>query len=150
MKNIFFIFILLILTNCGYTSLYKDNKNQNIKITLVEIKGNNEINNLIESNLKSYFNTNSLNNYNLFINTNYNKKVNTKDTTGKAIDFQLSLTTDVKINFNGKNKTTSFFETFKIKNSSDTFELKRYENIVKENFAKSTNEKIILELISFQ
>lgn len=149
MKNIIFLLILFILTSCGYTSVYK-NENEDIKITIIDLKGDRKINNFIKSELKSYINSSSSNNYKLIINTNYNKKINTKDTTGKAVDFQLNLNTDVQINKNDKNKTSSFFETFKMKNSSDTFALNEYENIILKNFAKSIKQKIVLELVSFK
>ncbi len=149
MKNIIFLLILFILTSCGYTSVYK-NENEDIKITIIDLKGDRKINNFIKSELKSYINSSSSNNYKLIINNNYNKKINTKDTTGKAIDFQLNLNTDVQINKNDKNKTSSFFETFKMKNSSDTFALNEYENIILKNFAKSIKQKIVLELVSFE
>ena len=149
MKNIIFLLILFILTSCGYTSVYK-NENEDIKITIIDLKGDRKINNFIKSELKSYINSSSSNNYKLIINNNYNKKINTKDTTGKAVDFQLNLNTDVQINKNDKNKTSSFFETFKMKNSSDTFALNEYENIILKNFAKSIKQKIVLELVSFK
>tara|TARA_B100000927_G_C16440136_1_gene459397 strand:+ start:1045 stop:1494 length:450 start_codon:yes stop_codon:yes gene_type:complete len=149
MKNIIFLLILFILTSCGYTSVYK-NENEDIKITIIDLKGDRKINNFIKSELKSYINSSSSNNYKLIINNNYNKKINTKDTTGKAVDFQLNLNTDVQINKNDKNKTSSFFETFKMKNSSDTFALNEYENIILKNFAKSIKQKIVLELVSFE
>lgn len=149
MKNIIFLLILFILTSCGYTSVYK-NENEDIKITIIDLKGDRKINNFIKSELKSYINSSSPNNYKLIINNNYNKKINTKDTTGKAVDFQLNLNTDVQINKNDKNKTSSFFETFKMKNSSDTFALNEYENIILKNFAKSIKQKIVLELVSFE
>ena len=149
MKNLIFLLILFILTSCGYTSMYKDN-NENINIAIIDLEGNKKINNLIKSELKSYINTNSSSIYNLIIKTDYNKKINTKDTTGKAVDFQLNLTTNVQSNKKNKNKTTSFFETFKMKNSSDTFTLNEYENIILKNFAKSIKQKIVLELVSFE
>lgn len=150
MKKIIYICILLILNSCGYTALYKNNNNKNIKVTITEINGDKKINDLIKLELKNYLNAETTNNFNLKIKTDYNKKINTKDTTGKALDYQLTLTTTVQINLNGKDKSSSFFETFKIKNSSDTFALNEYENIVKKNFARSTKEKIILELISIE
>ena len=149
MKNLFFLFIFFILTSCGYTAVYKG-KNENIKIGFIEIEGDKKINNLIKTELKSYIDTNSTNSFNLIVETEYNKKINTKDSTGKAEDFQLNLTTNVQININNKNKTTSFFETFKMKNSSDTFALNEYENIILKNFAKSIKQKIIFELVSFK
>ena len=37
-----------------------------------------------------------------------------------------------------------------MKNSSDTFALNEYENIILKNFAKSIKQKIVLELVSFE
>ena len=150
MKTIFWISILIFLTQCGYTALYKDNTKQNIKISLVEMNGDNEINELIKTELKNYFKTDTKNEYNLKINTNFQKDINTRDATGKPLEFRLALTTNVNISFDEKDIETKFSETFNIANSSDTFELKKYENIVKRNFAKATKEKIILKLVSLR
>ena len=150
MKTIFWISILIFLTQCGYTALYKDNNNHNIKITLNEMKGDNQINELIKTELKNYFKTDTKNEYILKINTNFQKDIITKDATGKPLEFRLKLTTNVNINFGEKNKETEFNETFNITNSSDTFELKKYENIVKRNFARSTKEKIIFKIVSLK
>ena len=150
MKTIFWISILIFLTQCGYTALYKDNDNHNIKITLNEMSGDNQINQLIKTELKNYFKTDTKNEYILKINTNFKKDIITKDATGKPLEFRLELTTNVNINFGEKNIETEFNETFNITNSSDTFELRKYENIVKRNFARSTKEKIIFKIVSLK
>ena len=150
MKTIFWISILIFLTQCGYTALYKDNTNQNIKIYLVEMNGDNQMNELIRTELKNYFKTDTKNEYALKINTNFQKNIITRDATGKPLEFRLELKTNVNINFDEKNIETEFNETFNIANSTDTFELKKYENIVKRNFAKSTKEKIIFKLVSLK
>ena len=150
MRIIIWISIVLFLTQCGYTSLYKNNTNQNIKISSILMSGDNEMNNLINIELKNYFNTKSNNEYALKINTNYQKEVNTKDATGKPLEFRLELVTNVNINFNGENIEAVFNESFNITSSSDTFELRKYEDTIKRNFAKLTKEKIILKLISLK
>ena len=150
MKTTIWISILLFLTQCGYTALYKNNTNQNIKISSIEMIGDNQMNNLIKTELKNYFNTKSNNEYSLKIKTNYQKEVNTKDATGKPLEFRLELITNVNINFGGENIETIFIENFNITNSSDTFELRKYENTIKRNFAKLTKDKIILKLISLK
>ena len=150
MKTIIWISILLFLTQCGYTALYKNNTNQNIKILSINMSGDDHMNNLLRTELKNYFNTNSNNEYNLKIITNYKKEVNTKDATGKPLMFRLELITNVNINFGNENIETVFSESFNITNSSDTFELRKYENTIKKNFAKLTKDKIILKLISLK
>ena len=150
MKTIIWISILLFLTQCGYTALYKNNTNQNIKILSINMSGDDHMNNLLRTELKNYFNTNSNNEYNLKIITNYKKEVNTKDATGKPLMFRLELITNVNINFGNENIETVFSESFNITNSSDTFELRKYENTIKKNFAKLTKDKIIFKLISLK
>ena len=150
MKTTIWISIVLFLTQCGYTALYKNNTNQNIKILSINMSGDDHMNNLLRTELKNYFNTNSNNEYNLKIITNYKKEVNTKDATGKPLMFRLELITNVKINFGNENIETVFSESFNITNSSDTFELRKYENTIKKNFAKLTKDKIILKLISLK
>ena len=150
MRIIIWISIVLFLTQCGYTALYKNNTNQNIKILSINMSGDDHMNNLLRTELKNYFNTNSNNEYNLKIITNYKKEVNTKDATGKPLMFRLELITNVNINFGNENIETVFSESFNITNSSDTFELRKYENTIKKNFAKLTKDKIILKLISLK
>ena len=150
MKNIFWITILFFITSCGYTALYKDNKSHDIKITISSITGDQYVNNLINLELKNYLDSESNSEFLLDINTFYEKKVSTKDATGKPEEFQLSLITNLNINNNEKNFKSIFKESLKIKNSSDKFELNNYENSIKENFARSTKEKILLKLVSLQ
>ena len=150
MKTTIWISILLFLTQCGYTALYKNNTNQNIKILSVDMSGDDDMNNLIKTELKNYFNTDSSSEYNLKINTNYQKEINTKDATGKPLEFRLELITNVNINFGDENIEAIFNESFNIANSSDTFELRKYENTIKRNFAKLTKDKIILKLTSLK
>ena len=114
------------------------------------MSGDNQINQLIKTELKNYFKTDTKNEFILKINTNFKKDIITKDATGKPLEFRLELTTNVNINFGEKNIETEFNETFNITNSSDTFELRKYENIVKRNFARSTKEKIIFKIVSLK
>tara|TARA_B100002019_G_C20703923_1_gene327016 strand:- start:113 stop:457 length:345 start_codon:yes stop_codon:yes gene_type:complete len=114
------------------------------------MSGDDQINKLIKTELKNYLKTDTKNEYALKINTNFQKNIITRDATGKPLEFRLELKTNVNINFDEKNIETEFNETFNIANSSDTFELKKYENIVKRNFARSTKEKIILKVVSLK
>lgn len=150
MKNIIFIVIFIFINACGYKAVYKDNEKHNIKIAISKMSGNEEMNNLIKSELNSYFTTNSNKEFIIELKTNLDKKITTKDTTGKAEEFQLTLITMVNINIGDKKIKSSFNENFKMKNSSDTFELKKYEKIIKRNFARSIKDKLILKLISIQ
>ena len=150
MKNLIWIFILLFLYGCGYTALYKNNENHNVDIEIVDMDGDNNMNRLIELELKNYIDIKNNDRFKLTINTNYQKEVSTKDATGKPEEFQLSLITNLNILKNDKKYNITFNERFKLKNSSDKFELNNYENIIKENFARATKDKIMLKLISLK
>ena len=131
MKTIIWISIILFLTQCGYTALYKNNTNQNIKISSIDMRGDNDMNNLIKTELKNYFYTVTNNEYGLKIETNYQKEVNTKDATGKPLEFRLELVTNVNINFSGENIEAVFNESFNMKSISDKLEEQDYEENIK-------------------
>ena len=67
MKNITLIFLLLFLTACGYSSIYKNQKSIDFKINFQSEEGNDEMNNLIKNEIRLYSNKDSKNIYNLKI-----------------------------------------------------------------------------------
>ena len=146
MKKKLIILILLFLTNCGYSTVYKEDVDQDIRIVILDINGNKEFNNKIKQELKQYLNNSSENEYKLNIKTTFDKNIISKDKTGKASNFEISAKTQFQVSFKGKKQTLFFNESLKIKNNEDSFEQRKYENIIKNNFAKSIKEKLILKL----
>ena len=102
MKNITLIILVLFLCSCGYSSIYKNQKSQNFKINIVEAKGNIEMNNLIKNEIKLYSNKDSRNIYDVKINSNYTKKILTKNTTGAITDYNLSVISIFSINLKNR------------------------------------------------
>ena len=49
-----FIFIPLLILSCDYSPIYSNKDNYNFKIEKIELKGDAEINNLIDKKLKKY------------------------------------------------------------------------------------------------
>ena len=137
MKNIILISFLLFIYSCGYTSVYKDIKDINFQINIIEMTGDNEFNNLIKNEFRMYNNSNSKNKYDISINTNYQKTILSKNSAGTAIDYELSADTIISINFNDKIKILNFKENINIKNKSNSFNQSVYERNVKKNFASS-------------
>ena len=148
MKNIKLIILILFLSNCGYSSIYNNQKTQNYKINVVEKNGDKEMNNLIENEITLYSNKNALNIYELKMNTIYEKKILTKDSSGVITDYNLSVTSVFTIDFKDTNKIINLKESINIKNQSDTYELNIYEKNIKRNFASSIREKLILKIQS--
>ena len=148
MKNIKLIILILFLSNCGYSPIYNNQKKKNYKINVVEKNGDSEMNNLIENEIRLYSNKDALNIYELKMNTIYEKKVLTKDSSGVITDYNLSVTSIFKIDFKNTIKIVELRESINVKNQSDTYELNIYERNIKRNFASSIREKLILKIQS--
>jgi outer membrane lipopolysaccharide assembly protein LptE/RlpB len=148
MKNITLIILVLFLYNCGYSSIYKNQKIQNFKIKIVELKGDREMNNLIKNEIRLYSNKDSTNIYNLKIDTKYKKEILTKNTSGVITDYTLSVESVFEINSKGKNQIIKIIENINIKNQPDSFEQNIYEKNIKRNFASSIREKLISKILN--
>lgn len=145
MKKYLFIIIFLFY-GCGYTSIYTDKKNQNIKINIVNMEGDKTTNNFIKNQLKLASYSNSPNIYDLSYITTYNKIVISKNSTGLATNYKLSINVEFTI-LSDENKKIEFKETFNIKNISEKFEQLNYEKEIKKNFAISIKDKLIFNLL---
>jgi len=148
MKNLVILTFVLFLSNCGYSSIYKNQQSLDFQFNIIETEGDYEMNNLIKNEIKLYTNTDSQKIYNIKINTDYKKEVLTKNSSGVITDYNLKTTSEVLINLKDQNKTFEFEESINIKNQSDTFEQKIYEKNIKRNFASSIREKLISTILS--
>lgn len=147
MKKFYFIFIIF-LFGCGYTPIYKVNSSPEFKIVILDMQGNTEMNRLIKNELKTFQNKKTKKEFLLYINSQVEKTIITKDTSGSTSNYQIYAKSSFGIKLNGKVENVTFEEKFNIKKMSNTFEQKNYENIIKTNFAKSIREKLILKLLS--
>ena len=107
------------------------------------------MNNLIKNEIRLYSNKDSQNIYNIKIDTDYNKKILTKNSSGVITDYNLSVYSVFSINIKDINKTFKFEENINIKDQTDTFEQNTYEKNIKRNFASSIREKLIYAILSF-
>ena len=152
MKKISFLLVLLILIqSCGFTPVYVSNDRVNFNIASVTYEGDQELNNYIKIGLKKYNSKNSDNTkFKISAKTNYTKQAQSKDSKGNIQSFKVK--SSVTFLITGNNQTFDFFYTEQsdLNNSDDTFELKSYENSIKQNFASSMIEKLILDLSNRQ
>ena len=147
-KKIYPLLIILILTSCGYTPIYNSSNKSDYKINIIQKSGNKLINNLIISEIKGISNPQSNTIFNLKINTVFEKIIVSKDVKGTVSDYQLILRSNFVITKGDTNETISFVEKQNIKNTSDIFEQKNYENTIKRNFVTSLVRKLNLELLT--
>ena len=148
MKNFGLIILLLFLSGCGYSSIYKNQNSINFQMNIIEAKGDSELNNLIKNQIKLYSVPNSKNIYELKVDTNFSKKVLTKDSSGVITDYNLSVISVFSVNFKNKIETFKFDENINIKSQTDTFEQIIYEKNIKRNFASSIREKLVTSILS--
>ena len=150
MKNLILITFLFIISGCGYTSVYKNLENQDLQITITKMQGDREMNNLIKNEINLYSNKDSINKFNIEVDTKYDKSVLTKNSAGVITDYELSVNSTFTVYFDQKSKKLTFSETINIKNRTDTFEQDSYERNIKRNFASSLREKLISEILTLK
>ena len=146
MRNIILIFCLIFLCSCGYTSIYKNQKSQDFQINIIEMAGDNEFNNLLRNELTLYSNTDSNKKYDILVNSEYQKIIFSKNSSGVATDYRILVNTKISINLNKETKNLEFNESINIKNNSNSFEQNRYERNIKKNFASSIREKFLIKI----
>ena len=149
-KKIYLLLIILILTSCGYTPIYNSSDKSDYKINIIEKSGDRLINNLIVSEIKAISNSQSNTIFNLKVNTVFEKIIISKNAKGTVSDYQLILKSNFVIVKGDNSETISFVEKQNIKNTSDIFEQKNYEDTIKRNFVISLVRKLNLELLAKQ
>ena len=147
MKNFIIIILITFLYSCGYTSVLKDQKNQDLMITIQKKRGDLQTNNFISNQLKLASSSNSINNFDVSFESTYDKEIIAKDSTGVATDFKININVEFIV-LSKNNQKINFKESFNIKNNLKNFEQLEYEREIKQNFASSTKDKFILYLIS--
>ena len=78
----------------------------------------------------------------------FEKIIISKSAKGTVSDYQLILKSNFVIIKGDNSETISFVEKQNIKNTSDIFEQKNYENTIKRNFVISIIRKLNLELLT--
>lgn len=147
-KNFFLILVYLLMVGCGFTPIYKDNKNLNFWIEIDQIEGNDSLNNYIKLSLQKYLvpKTNS-NKIIISINSDYSKNTIAKNMSGVSTEYELVSNFEFNIYFNNESKKIKFAEKINVKNLNNEFDAINYEKSILNNFASLITQKLILELI---
>jgi hypothetical protein len=148
-KNFITIFLLLSLSACEYQPIFST-KDSDFSILKIEIQENNKIDLIIKKNLKIYENQkNKKYFYDLKVRSKKSKNILSKDSKGdpKILSMKISVYLDIIENGDIKNKK-EFSESFTYNNSSNKFDLNKYEKQVEKNLIDQIIEKIIIHLYS--
>ena len=139
--------IFIFLSNCGYTPIYSNSKNNKINIQIQKISGNKEINSLIVQKLSTYDDDNSNKIYNVEVKSDFQKLILTKDTAGNATNFRLNLNITFISTSSEDSKKYLFFEKFDMKKGDTIFEEEEYENIIKNDMINLIIQRFISQLL---
>ena len=146
-KKIFFTILLFnLLNHCEYKPVYSNQNKLNQKIIITSFTGDKEINNLIASSLKRNSKKDTDKILNISFDTKYNKKVLVKNAAGEITDFQADVIVKFKIEKEDKTENFSINEKFNFQKMTDKYEEKNYERNIKENFANSISQKLLLRM----
>ena len=104
------------------------------------------MNNLVNINIKKYSNKISTNSINLKIDTNYKKNIISKNKAGEATSYLIVTGITFQVIDLEKPNIFTFKDETKLSNINNKFELRNYENSIKNNFISSAIEKLILKI----
>ena len=148
-KKITIIIFFLLLLSCGYKPIFSSSE-ANFSITEIKLFGKINIGSKIKKNLNIYKNAeNKSIFYSLKINSDRKKIIIIKDAKGDPKILEMQILVDLTILENNKIKNKkNFKESFTYNNSTNKFDLKRYEKNIEDNLIKKIITKITLYLYS--
>ena len=152
-KKIFTFLLFLFLSSCGYEATYslKNRAIYTFSISEVVLTGDRQINLKIKQLLNPYNNPKieEEKNFVLNISSSSEKIITTKDAAGDAVKFKNEITVKVQVFLDKKNTSNLvIIEDFIYDNNSNTFELRAYENQIKNNLAEAAVDKILFKLVN--
>ena len=154
-KKIFTFFLFLFLSSCGYEATYslKNRAIYAFSISELVLTGDRQINLKIKQMLNPYNNPKieEEKDFELKISSNSEKIITVKDTSGDATKFKNEITLSVEVLIEEEYKSNFIItENFTYDDNSNTFELKNYENQIKNNLTETAVNKIIIKLASIK
>ena len=149
-RKFIIIFFILTLYGCGFNPIYNVTNDIKYKILVNEMSGDQFINNIIRDEILKSSNKNSKEILKINFNTVYEKIILSNDTKGSPSEFQVIAKTTFEIIYDNKIIKNDFNEKQILKNTSDFFGQKNYEENIKQNFANSIARKFNLRLLTIK
>tara|TARA_B110000037_G_C16824968_1_gene385287 strand:- start:145 stop:606 length:462 start_codon:yes stop_codon:yes gene_type:complete len=147
-KKIILLFLLL-LSSCGYEAIYskKNFLNYNFSISELSFVGDRRVNLKIKERLNNYTRDKKDKDFILKVSSTSEKITLAKDTAGDTTTFKNTISINVEVFMNNKIKNNFIIlESFNYNNISNKFNLRKYEEEIKNNLAETASDKLILKL----
>ena len=147
------LLLLLLLSSCGYEAIYskKNSVNYNFSVSELNFVGDRTVNLKIKEKLNNYVQAKKEKDFILKISSISEKVIISKNTAGDATSFKNSVSINVEVLMNNKFKSNFIIlESFNYNNISNKFDLKKYEEEIKNNLAETASDKLIFKLSNIQ
>ena len=147
------LLLLLLLSSCGYEAIHskKNSINYDFSVSELNFVGDRTVNLRIKKKLNNYAQNKKDKDFILKISSTSEKIILARNTAGDATSFKNSISINVEILMNNKFKSNFIIlESFNYNNISNKFNLKKYEDEIKNNLAETASDKLIFKLSNIQ
>ena len=147
------ILLLFLLSSCGYEAIHskKNSVNYIFSINELSFTGDRKINLKIKERLSNYTQSKKDKDFILRISSTSEKIVLAKNAAGDATDFKSTISINVEVLMGNKIKSNFIIlESFNYNNISNKFNLKKYEEEIKNNLAETASDKLVFKLSNIQ
>ena len=147
------LLLLLLLSSCGYEAIHSKKNSANYIFSISELNfvGERTVNLKIKEKLNNYAQDKKDKDYILRISSTSEKIILARNTAGDATSFKNSISINVEVLMNNKFKSNFIIlESFNYNNISNKFNLKVYEEEIKNNLAETASDKLIFKLSNIQ
>ena len=153
LKKTFTLVLFLFLSSCGYEAIHskKNIINYDFYISGVSFEGDRDVNLKIKEKLNNYTQSKKDKDFILSISSTSEKIILAKNTAGDATSFKNTISINVEVLMNNKFKSNFIIlESFNYNNVSNKFNLKKYEEEIKNSLAETASDKLIFKLSNIQ
>lgn len=149
MRKSFLLFFFLAISACGFEPINKT-FNYNYYIKNISYSGDLKVNQLLKKNFNSLQqNISATKFYDLKFNTETERVIKSKNSSGEVTGYKISISINLIASKNEKKVVEKTYnENVSYSNLSSKFELKQYENILKEDLVRKVSLEIQNDLAS--
>ena len=147
------LLLLLLLSSCGYEAIYskKNSVNYSFSVSELNFVGDRTVNLKIKEKLNNYAQAKKDKDFILRISSTSEKITLAKNTAGDTTSFKNLVSINVEVLMNNKFKSNFIIlESFNYNSISNKFNLKKYEEEIKNNLAETAADKLIFKLSNIQ
>jgi len=153
LKRKIILLFLFLLSSCGYEAIHSKKNSENYIFSVSELSfvGEKTVNQKIKQKLNNYTQNKKDKDFILRISSTSKKIILAKNIAGDATSFKNTVSINIKVLMNNKFENNFIItESFNYNNISNKFNLKRYEEEIKNNLAEAITDKLIFKLSNIQ